>query len=350
MLQRRPPSLSPRTAGNKDPVKLSGGQKTASTVRPGQKEHRHAATLMEPPAGIIPVIVTPFDAGGRVDLESLERLVEDYCAGGIAGVIVPAVASEVDKLSGPERLELVQRVVEVTSGRLPVVGGAIEPSPGEAARAAERLLAAGCRSLLCRAPNDLVGAPEKATRYFSQVAATGVECLVIQDLSWGDFGLDVDLICAMRENIPAFQCIKIEVARTGYKATVLRERTSGALHVWSGWAMPQMMEALDRGIHGFNPSAFHRPYVSVVERYLAGDRPRVTALFEATLPYLAWSRQHIDINLHLLKRFCVRKGLFRSAHLRPPFIPWDDCHERYAGELIDRMLFWETLGRSTHTP
>ena len=107
--------------------------------------------------------------------------------------------------------------------------------------------------------------------------------------------------------------------------------------------MPQVMEALDRGIHGFNPSAFHRPFVSVIERYLAGDRPRATALFEATLPYLAWSRQHIDINLHLLKRYCVRKGLFRSAQLRPPFIPWDDYHERYAGELIDRMLSWENL-------
>ncbi|MEI6396102.1 MAG: hypothetical protein WCT12_33980 [Verrucomicrobiota bacterium] len=138
--------------------------------------------------------------------------------------------------------------------------------------------------------------------------------------------------------------MKIEVPRTGYKATVLRERTGGAVRVWSGWAMPQIIEALDRGIHGFNPSAFHRPYVKVVERYLAGDRQRATEIFETTLPYLAWSRQHIDINLHLLKRFCVRKGLFGSAQLRPPFIPWDDYHERYAGELIDRMLSWETLG------
>jgi 4-hydroxy-tetrahydrodipicolinate synthase len=255
------------------------------------------------------------------------------------------VASEVDKLSGTERLELVQRAVEVTAGRVPVVGGVSEASASEAAHAVERLLAAGCRYILCRAPNEIAGDLAKATAYFSQVAATGVEYLVIQDLSWGDFGMDVDLICALREKIPAFQGIKIEVARTGYKATVLRERTGGALHVWSGWAMPQMMEALDRGIHGFNPSAFHRPYVSVVERYRAGDRPRATALFEATLPYLAWSPQHIDINLHLLKRFCVRKGLFRSAHLRPPFIPWDSCHERYASELIDRMLSWESLGR-----
>jgi dihydrodipicolinate synthase/N-acetylneuraminate lyase len=295
-------------------------------------------------AGIIPVVVTPFEADGRIDHGSLERLVEDYCAGGISGMIVPAVASEVEKLSEAERLDLVQRVVEVTAGRVPVVGGVIEPSASEAARAVEHLLAAGCQYILCRAPSDVAGDWNRAMTYFSQVAATGVEYLVIQDLSWGDFGLEVDLICALRERIPAFQCVKIEVARTGYKATVLRERTGGALQVWSGWAMPQMMEALDRGIHGFNPSAFHRPYVSVVQRYLAGDRARASALFEATLPYLAWSRQHFDVNLHLLKRFCVRKGLFRSAHLRAPFIPWDDFHERYAGELIDRMLSWETLG------
>ncbi len=78
--------------------------------------------------GIIPVVVTPFEVGGRIDHGSLERLVGDYRASGIAGMIVPAVASEVDKLSGAERLELVQRVVEVTAGRVSVVGGVIEPS------------------------------------------------------------------------------------------------------------------------------------------------------------------------------------------------------------------------------
>jgi dihydrodipicolinate synthase/N-acetylneuraminate lyase len=292
------------------------------------------------------VVVTPFERDGRIDHESLERLVEDYCANGVAGIIVPAVASEVDKLSPVERLELVRRVVEVTGGRLPVVGGVIEPSGVEAARSIERLLAAGCRHILCRAPDSLVSEPAKVKAYFGQVAATGVEYLVIQDLSWGNFGMGIDLVCALQEEIPAFQCIKVEVARTGYKATVLRERTAGALQVWSGWAMPQMVEALDRGIQGFNPSAFHRPYVTVVKRYLAGDRQGATAIFETTLPYLAWSRQHIDINLHLLKRFCLRKGLFRTAQLRPPCIPWDDYHERYAKELIDRMLSWESLGDS----
>lgn len=53
-------------------------------------------------AGIIPVVVMPFEADGSIDHGSLERLVEDYCACGIAGMIVPAMASEVNKLSGPE--------------------------------------------------------------------------------------------------------------------------------------------------------------------------------------------------------------------------------------------------------
>ena len=148
--------------------------------------------------GIIPVIVTPFEADWRIDHESLERLVEDYCSGGIVGMIGPAVDSEVEKLSGPERLELVRRVVEVAAGRLPVVGGVIEPSASEAARSAERLLAAGCRYILCRAPDAIAGEAAKAKAYFTQVATTGVEYLVIQYLSWGNFGMDADLICALQ--------------------------------------------------------------------------------------------------------------------------------------------------------
>ena len=53
--------------------------------------------------GIVPIINTPFDEQLELDFPSLERLLEQSIADGIVGCIVPAVASEVDKLSDLER-------------------------------------------------------------------------------------------------------------------------------------------------------------------------------------------------------------------------------------------------------
>lgn len=58
------------------------------------------------------MVVTPFAADGRIDDAAVERLVEDHCQAGIAGIIVPAVAGEFEKLSGTERLDLARRAVD----------------------------------------------------------------------------------------------------------------------------------------------------------------------------------------------------------------------------------------------
>ena len=73
--------------------------------------------------GIIAVLQTPFDARGRVDEESLENLVEATIAAGVAGFLVPVVASEVAHLSPPERQQIVCRVATTNRGRVPLVVG-----------------------------------------------------------------------------------------------------------------------------------------------------------------------------------------------------------------------------------
>jgi 4-hydroxy-tetrahydrodipicolinate synthase len=292
-------------------------------------------------AGIVPIVVTPFDAAGQVDVPALHRLVDDYCRNGVTGVVVPAVASEVDKLSEAERAMLVRETVAAAAGRVPVIGGVLGANGLAAAREGEAALAAGAAALLARPPASLIREPASLTDYVREVAATGVGTMVLQDLAWDDFGLEVGLIVKLAEQFPALRAIKIEVVRTGFKASQVLAATQGVLRVWSGWAMLQMLETLARGVDTYNPSAYNRPFVEIAACYQAGDYAAAERRFEQVLPYLAWSRQHIDINLHLLKRYCVRRGLFHTPALRAPAQPYDDHHERYGQILIERMLAWE---------
>ena len=290
--------------------------------------------------GIVPIVVTPFDSRNRIHVPSLHQLVDDYCANGVAGVVVPAVASEVDKLTPAECQHLIRETVLATSGRVPVIGGILADTGPAAARAAENALMAGVSGLLCRAPADIASDADSIRRYFREVGKVGTN-LIIQDLAWNDYGMELSLIfelCAIVDGLRAF---KIEVPQTGYKASQIIHETCGSIDIWSGWAMPQMIETLDRGVNTYNPSAYNAPFVRVFQLYRRGDRRAAMQAFERLLPYLAWSRQHIDINLQLLKRYCVRKGLFATEAMRSPVVCYDKHHERYGDDLITRMLEWE---------
>jgi 4-hydroxy-tetrahydrodipicolinate synthase len=73
------------------------------------------------PAGVWPVMLTPFTADGAVDWPALDRLVEWYIGAGVAGLFAVCLSSEMYALSQEERLAIAGRVVARSAGRVPVV-------------------------------------------------------------------------------------------------------------------------------------------------------------------------------------------------------------------------------------
>ncbi len=53
------------------------------------------------------------------------------------------------------------------------------------------------------------------------------------------------------------------------------------------------------------------------------------------LPILAFSNQHLDISIHFFKRLLHRQGIYATAHVRAPSLPFDGVHEHEADELIE---------------
>jgi len=119
----------------------------------------------------------------------------------------------------------------------------------------------------------------------------------------------------------------------------LLEATQGRLHVSGGWAVMQMIEALDRGVHAFMPTGLHEnlhPHFCALPSQAAAMRHR--ALFNRLLPVLAFSNQHLDISIHFFKRLLHRQGIYSTDRVRPPILPFDAHHARIADELITYAL------------
>lgn len=115
------------------------------------------------PRGCWPVLLTPLDERGGLDLPALARYVEWTIEQGAAGLFTAAMSSEVFELTPAERDELVAEVVRIADGRVPVVAAALsDGDPAALVGAARRVHERGAASVVLLA-GDLAGADEDET-------------------------------------------------------------------------------------------------------------------------------------------------------------------------------------------
>lgn len=299
-----------------------------------------------PLEGVVPIINTPFTDRDEIDIGSLERLIERGIKDGIVGYIVPAFASEVAKLSAKEREHLAEETIRIVHGRIKVFIGVTDPDPVRSRRLAEHGLGAGADGILCSVPAAISEDKPKVKAYFSEVAKAQMKVFMIQDLSWGGYGMSLDTIMEMWEEIESFRCLKLETVPAGYKMTQIIEASGNTMSIGSGWSLPQLIEAMDRGTHFLTTTAINKPFVHIFRLHRAGKRAEAIALFNTITPYLCFAHQHLDVSIHFLKRYCKRRGLFSTVNVRQPILPYDRYHERCTEELLDLVIAVEDrLGR-----
>lgn len=284
--------------------------------------------------GIITVLNTPFTAADQIDLDSLKRNVASALDAGVAGFLVPAMASEVEKLSPDERLLMVRMVVTEVGGRRPVIGGASAATQETRLEQARRLIDSGCDGVLVSIPFEDENSYARAVREIAVVTPF----LMLQDWDFRGYGLPIPLIVRLFDEVESFQSLKIEVVPAGVKYTQVLEATGGRLHVAGGWAVMQMIEALDRGVHSIMPTGMHEVYTRIFQLYTSGNRDAAQTLFYRLLPVLAFSNQHLDISIHFFKRLLYQQGIYATDRVRQPILPFDEHHARIASELIDYAI------------
>jgi len=284
--------------------------------------------------GVVVSLNTPFDEDDHLDLLSVERAVSVHLAEGALGFLTPAHAGEVHALRLEERLALIRHVRELTRGRALVFACATSQDHSERVAVAEAALQGGCDGVLVEPPPELGNRREPLLAWFREFARIGMPLLIIQDLDWQGWGLEVDLIRELFEQIEAFRCLKVETRPAGPKYSAVIAATAGRLHVSGGWAAEQMIEALDRGVDAVMSTAMTAWYRGIFQAYDRGDRARARSCFRKILPVLAFTHQHLDISIHFYKRLFVHRGIFRTARARAPKMAYDAWHENCGRELI----------------
>ncbi|MDF3853462.1 4-hydroxy-tetrahydrodipicolinate synthase [Paracoccus sp. P2] len=102
--------------------------------------------------GSLPALVTPFTPDGELDLPALEKLVEWHVDQGSHGLVPVGTTGESPTLSHEEHRQVIEEVVRMAAGRIPVIAGAGSNSTREGIGLVQHAQAAGADAALVVTP------------------------------------------------------------------------------------------------------------------------------------------------------------------------------------------------------
>ncbi|OXM87991.1 4-hydroxy-tetrahydrodipicolinate synthase [Paenibacillus rigui] len=123
------------------------------------------------PAGIIPAMVTPFDANHHVDETALRQLVRRLVEARVHGLFCLGTNGEFFYLTAEEKLRVAEIVIDEAQGKLPVYVGAGCAGTKETVWLAERLERLGADALSIITPYFLTFTQQELMGHYQTVAA-----------------------------------------------------------------------------------------------------------------------------------------------------------------------------------
>ena len=286
--------------------------------------------------GIIPSLHTPFCRDNKVDILSLQKLIDHTILSGCAGMLVGAVAGENVSLSLDEKETIINACVKHNNNRLPLIVSCSANNQYDRITLSRAAKVAGADWILCQTPNNLNG--NELTECFNEIADAGPSNLMIQDLSWTDNGMNDEDILLLFENIKKFKGLKIEVLNSGPKYSRILKATNHKLHLSGGWAIMGMIEALNRGVHAFIPSTMEVIYNQIYNLFIEKKINKARDLFSTILPILSFTHQHIDIAIKFSKMLRVREEIFTTELCRSPISEFDIYQLEEANIHIEKVI------------
>jgi dihydrodipicolinate synthase/N-acetylneuraminate lyase len=270
--------------------------------------------------GVIPILQTPFDEDGGLDLASLRREVRYVCDAGADGMAFPGFVSEWWKLSDAEILRGAEVIREESAGRALAIFNVTEQSTYLAVEQAKAFARLGCDGLMCLPPFVVAPGGDAVVTHLEHVIdAADVPHILQYSASLTGVKLSLEQMARLRDRHPQFRCIKVDFIPPGPMiSNLVNAFGAEAFTFLIGFAGLQLPDCLVRGAHGLMGGAGHLAEDLAVFRALIRDRAEGLAAFRALLPLINLEMQTVDMSIALHKHLLVQRGVIASDHVRAP--------------------------------
>lgn len=273
--------------------------------------------------GVYPIAPTPFDAEGRIDFASIDRMTDFYREVGATGMTVLGVMGEAPKLDGAEALEIATRFVR-RAGGLPVIVGVSAPGFAAMRGLARGAMDAGAAGVMIAPPNTLRTDDQIVTYYRQAAEAIGADIpFVIQDFPLTfSVVMTNNVIRRIVQDNPSCVMLKHEDWPGLEKISALRgfqqDGSMRPISILCGNGGLFLDFEVERGADGaMTGYAFPDMLVDVVRLQAEGQRDAAHDLFDAHLPLLRYEQQP-GVGLAVRKYLMARRGIIASDAQRKP--------------------------------
>lgn len=183
--------------------------------------------------GVYPAVTTKFYEDGSLDLGTFEKNIRAQIEAGVHGIVLGGSLGEASTLKNSEKLELVQKTLELVDGKIPVIMNIAEKTTSDAIKTALDAQQMGASGLMVLPPMQYKADDRETIEYFKAVAkSTDLPIMIYNNPV--DYGIEVT-IDMFEELIKAdnIQAVK-ESTRDTTNVTRLINRFGERLKVLTG--------------------------------------------------------------------------------------------------------------------
>lgn len=293
---------------------------------------------MNPLHGLMPILATPFDASGNVDLPSFRRLLDFQLAAGVDGVAVGGMASETFALTAHERGELLRAAVQAVGDEVIVVSGVNATSTVTAIEQAKAATDDGAAALMVLPPYMVKPTPGQLVDFYGEVATATPTPVMVQDAP-GVTGVPISPpVVSQLAALPGVTSIKVEAPPTAPKvAAVVGVITDPDFTVVGGQNAQFCLDEYARGAVGTMPACeFPDLLKPILDQWCNGAQAEARANFAQLLPLIIYGLQSGPAwAIH--KEVLVARGIIDTATVRLPAQPLDAATGQGLQQILDNL-------------
>jgi 4-hydroxy-tetrahydrodipicolinate synthase/2-keto-3-deoxy-L-arabinonate dehydratase len=272
--------------------------------------------------GVFPVVPTPFDESGALDLDSQRRCVDFMIDAGSHGLCILANFSEQFVLSDAEREVLTKAILEHVAGRVPVIVTTTHFSTQVCAERSHRAQAQGAAMVMVMPPYHgatlRVGEAQIVEFYARLSDAIGIP-IMIQDAPVAGTPLPAALLARMAREIEHVAYFKIETAGAAAKLRELIRLGGEAIEgPWDGEEAITLMPDLEAGATGSMTGGGYPDGIrQILDAWAAGERETAVAQYTRWLPLINYENR--QCGLLAAKALMKEGGVIACEAPRHPF-------------------------------
>lgn len=260
--------------------------------------------------GLYPILHTPFDSNGEVDLDSMRRLVRHVRKAGVEGVVYPGFVSEWWRLTDSEVLECAEAIGGDFIGV--ITPQAVVP----ACRRMDELARLGPAGYMLLPPFVLSGPP--IPHLEALLRHTTLPCILQDSAGLTGLRLSPSAVADLAARYRHLKGIKVDQVPTGPSISQFRaEPVLQNLAYFAGYSGLQWFDASRRGAEALMSGCGHIP----ADRQMLQD----AVAYRKLLPLLNFEMQSLDFVTAVHKRLLFDAGVITTPELRTAS-PLDAIH------------------------